>query len=93
MVPEFEEAAFRLKKQGDYTKKPVRTPYGYHIIRLLERKDDDVITADSARALLVKRRVRTANEELQRRLVERAKVRTNPAFIPEAAPLQVQVGE
>lgn len=37
MVPEFERAAFDLKNPGDYTR-PVRTSYGLHIIRLLEKK-------------------------------------------------------
>lgn len=37
MVPSFEDAAFGLKKAGEYTK-PVRTPYGWHIIKLLEKK-------------------------------------------------------
>ncbi|MGA7306111.1 MAG: peptidylprolyl isomerase [Rhodothermales bacterium] len=87
MVPEFEKAAFQLKEKGDYTHDPVRTPYGYHLIRLLERQKDDVVTADSARALLLRQRVRAAHEELQRRLVSGAVVRTNPDFIPASASL------
>jgi peptidyl-prolyl cis-trans isomerase SurA len=37
MVPEFEEAAFSLQNPGDFSK-PVRTNYGYHIIRLIEKQ-------------------------------------------------------
>jgi peptidyl-prolyl cis-trans isomerase SurA len=37
MVPEFEKAAFSLKNVGDYTQ-PIRTTYGWHIIKLLEKK-------------------------------------------------------
>lgn len=37
MVPEFERAAFDLKNLNDYTT-PVRTAYGWHIIRLLDKK-------------------------------------------------------
>lgn len=37
MVPEFERAAFDLKNLNDYTQ-PTRTSYGWHIIRLLDKK-------------------------------------------------------
>jgi peptidyl-prolyl cis-trans isomerase SurA len=37
MVPEFEKAAFALKNVGDYSA-PTRTSYGWHIIKLLEKK-------------------------------------------------------
>lgn len=36
MVPEFEEAAFSLKP-GTFTKEPVKTQYGYHVIKVEER--------------------------------------------------------
>ena len=37
MVPEFEKAAFALKNVGDVSD-PIRTSYGWHIIKLLEKK-------------------------------------------------------
>lgn len=37
MVPEFEEAAYSLKQDGDISK-PVKTAYGWHIIKRLEKK-------------------------------------------------------
>jgi peptidyl-prolyl cis-trans isomerase SurA len=37
MVPEFEKAAFALKNDGDFSE-PVRTSYGWHIIKRLEKK-------------------------------------------------------
>ena len=38
MVPEFTKAAFALKK-GEYTKKPVKTQFGYHIILTEDFRD------------------------------------------------------
>ena len=38
MLPEFEEAAFALKNDGDISK-PVKTQYGYHIIKRIGWKD------------------------------------------------------
>lgn len=37
MVPEFEKSAFSLAKGA--TSEPVKTSYGYHIIRMLEKKE------------------------------------------------------
>ena len=37
MVPEFEDACYRLKP-GEYTRTPVRTQFGYHVIKVLERQ-------------------------------------------------------
>jgi peptidyl-prolyl cis-trans isomerase SurA len=37
MVPEFENAAFALKNKGDISQ-PIRSPYGWHIIKLINRK-------------------------------------------------------
>lgn len=37
MVPEFQEAAFALQNPGDISK-PIKTSFGYHIIKLLEKR-------------------------------------------------------
>lgn len=37
VIPEFEAVAFALQEEGEISP-PVKTPYGYHIIRLEERK-------------------------------------------------------
>lgn len=38
MIPNFEDVAFALTTKGEYSK-PVLTPYGWHIIKLLEKKE------------------------------------------------------
>ena len=40
MVPEFEYAAFAISRIGDYSK-PVKTAFGWHIIKLLDKKGVD----------------------------------------------------
>ena len=37
MVPEFETAAFALKNKGDYSE-PIQSAYGWHILKLIDRK-------------------------------------------------------
>ena len=37
MIPSFEEAAFKLQKPGDLAP-PIQTPYGWHIIKLIEKQ-------------------------------------------------------
>src|SRR5690606_21759375 len=38
MVPEFEEVAFSLKKEGEFSE-PFETQYGWHIVKLLGKKE------------------------------------------------------
>lgn len=41
MVPKFEEAAFAMQP-GEISKEPVRTPFGFHIIQVVNRKAERV---------------------------------------------------
>ncbi|GLR21827.1 MULTISPECIES: peptidylprolyl isomerase [Alphaproteobacteria] len=38
MVPEFEEAAFAMEK-GSYSKTPVKTQFGFHVIKVEDKRD------------------------------------------------------
>ena len=49
MVPEFEQAAFALQNIGDYTKTPVKTQFGYHVIELTGRKEARQLSFDEAK--------------------------------------------
>jgi len=46
MVPEFEEAAFALEI-GEMTEVPVKTQFGYHVIKLTDRKETQTIPYDA----------------------------------------------
>ena len=41
MVPEFSEAAYALE-EGAYTRVPVETEFGWHVIELLDRRSNDM---------------------------------------------------
>ncbi len=52
-VPEFTEAGFQLAKEGDFTKTPVKTQFGYHIIKAdTAKKGFDKVKDDVKEALL-----------------------------------------
>jgi peptidyl-prolyl cis-trans isomerase C len=63
MVPEFEAAAFALDEQGEISE-VVKTPYGFHIIQLEERREGQPKPFDQ-----VKEQIRASlrNEALQER--------------------------
>jgi peptidyl-prolyl cis-trans isomerase C len=54
MVPEFANAAFALKK-GQFTKVPVKTRFGWHIIKLVDRRAAPPPTFDDVKRQLAQR--------------------------------------
>jgi peptidyl-prolyl cis-trans isomerase SurA len=74
-VPEFEKAmnALPLKKVSD----PVRTPFGWHLIEVLERRNQDVTAEknrNEARKALITRKSDEAYQDWLRQLRDRAYV-------------------
>lgn len=77
MVPKFEEVAFSLKP-GEMTKEPVRTQFGFHIIKVLERKEERVKPLEEVReqieTSLRNRNLFKARRELVEQLRKDAKI-------------------
>jgi peptidyl-prolyl cis-trans isomerase C len=57
MVPEFSEAAFKMKK-GEYTKAPVKTQFGWHVIRVEDRRTAAPPTFEESREELANQMAR-----------------------------------
>ena len=69
MVPPFEEAAFALEKPGDITE-PVKTRFGYHIIRLVEKRGERVRPFEEVKATLIEEEKAKHREKVVNELVE-----------------------
>lgn len=71
MVPEFEDAAFSLQKNGEITK-PVMTQFGWHIIKRLEK--NEIPSFDEAKATIKKRVERDSRSQVAKTvLIDRIK--------------------
>jgi peptidyl-prolyl cis-trans isomerase C len=81
MVPPFEEAAFALADSGDVAPELVRTQFGYHIIRLTDRRTGELMDTTRARQMLLTERRQEAVENEVERLKETVTVQVNPAVI------------
>ncbi len=72
MVPEFEKAALALKV-GDITAKPVKTQFGYHLIKLTDRKPAHTKLLDDVRTEIKNELVIQKQKELLNALIAGAK--------------------
>lgn len=74
-VPEFERAMDQLKP-GEVSQ-PVESPFGYHLIQVVERKTDDASkerTRQAARQAIRDRKIEEATEDWMRQIRDRAYV-------------------
>jgi peptidyl-prolyl cis-trans isomerase C len=75
MVPEFSDAVFKLNK-GDYTKEPVKTQFGYHVIKLEDRREGKPATFDEVKDELKNEIARDVVEKKLKELRANGKVET-----------------
>ena len=66
MIPEFEKAAYSLKKPGDIYKEAVKTDYGFHIIKLIKKYP--IPPYDSMKSSLKSRVQRDGRAEIARNI-------------------------
>lgn len=88
MVPEFEEAAFVLKKPGDLSD-VVKTQYGFHVIRLEERREGEQKPIDQVReqirATLRHQTIQDRTQDYYEDLKKRANLQIDEVKLEEVA--------
>lgn len=77
MVPEFSEAAFRMK-EGEISKTPVKTQFGWHIIKAGPRRLTEVPSFEEMEKELTQMQASEAVEEIVTGLRKKAKIVTTP---------------
>jgi len=84
MVEPFSEAAFALADSGDIAPEPVRTRFGYHVIRLTNA-GEPMDTTKARKQMMQERRKQTFDQELEK-LMANATVRVNPDIVEAGLP-------
>lgn len=88
MVPEFADVAFKLKP-GEYSKVPVKTQFGYHVIKVEERRASKAPTFEESKEQLTQEMGEKVTAALVMDLKAKAKVETfglDGKPMPAAAP-------
>lgn len=73
MVPPFEDAAFALKK-GQYTKAPVQSPFGWHVIKVEDKRQSKPPTFEESREKLGQELSQEIAADLVQDLMKDAKI-------------------
>ena len=78
MSPAFAEAALALEP-GEYSRKPVRTEFGWHVILLVDRRADDIPSFLDMQDKLREEATKFAVDRLLLRLRDQAALEMFPA--------------
>lgn len=89
MVPEFADAAFKMK-QDEVSTEPVRSQFGYHLIKMTGRKDAETMTLEAVKPQLMgylkNQKKQQEIEKVVKDMRAKADVKIN---LPEPAPVSV----
>ena len=87
MVPNFANAAFALEI-GQYSPDPVRTEFGWHVIKVEDRRAEGAASFEEMRVVLRESATRELLDELLQDLRGRAEIELYPEARPEAKKAQ-----
>lgn len=85
MVPPFEEAAFAIPV-GSYGKEPVKTDFGFHVIKVVEARKEPPPTFEAQAARIQQELIRSTFEKEMEALRAAAKIEIVPPPAPPAPP-------
>jgi peptidyl-prolyl cis-trans isomerase C len=93
MVAEFADAAFKMKP-GEISETPVKTQFGWHVIQVLERRNDPPPSLDEAKPMIVQEMRNAVAQEVITSVQKDATIqRFNADGTPMAPPDKAPAGD
>ncbi|MEM8531409.1 MAG: peptidylprolyl isomerase [Chloroflexota bacterium] len=102
LVPEFETAIFEELEPGETTAEPVQTQFGFHIIRVIDRRTGPAIPEEEVPFVIeqrVQQEIGFRRQQAVQELIEEERTRAEEEGLlevpeyPTAAPFEVDPGE